>query len=213
MSSDSHSGQIIILNGAPRSGKSTIAQLIQETFDGPWMNLGVDTYSGAITPERYRPGIGLRPGAERPDIEEFVPLFYAALYETIALHSAFGLNVVADLGHHDGYSRPLGILGDCARRLEDTSVLFVGVHCPTDVIMQRQRMPQAGRLTEYAVASDAPVPEAVLQWQEAVHQPGIYDLEIDTSELSPADCVAAIRRCMDQGPAKPTAFERLAAGE
>jgi len=37
-------GQIIILNGAPRSGKSNIARAIGESFDGPWMNLGVDSY-------------------------------------------------------------------------------------------------------------------------------------------------------------------------
>ena len=59
-------GQIVILNGAPRSGKSSIVAVIQETFDGPWMNLGVDTYVRQVTPNQYRPGIGLRPGGERP---------------------------------------------------------------------------------------------------------------------------------------------------
>lgn len=49
-------GQIIILNGAPRSGKSSIARAIQESFDGVWLNLGVDVYEQA-TPARYRPGI------------------------------------------------------------------------------------------------------------------------------------------------------------
>jgi chloramphenicol 3-O phosphotransferase len=28
-------GSIVILNGAPRSGKSSIARVIQATFDGP----------------------------------------------------------------------------------------------------------------------------------------------------------------------------------
>lgn len=42
-------GQIIILNGAPRSGKSSIARAIQESFDGAWINLGVDSYE-QITP-------------------------------------------------------------------------------------------------------------------------------------------------------------------
>ena len=55
-------GQIVILNGAPRSGKSSIVAAIQETFDGVWMNLGVDVFVRHVTPERYRPGIGLRPG-------------------------------------------------------------------------------------------------------------------------------------------------------
>ena len=37
------SGQIVILNGAPRSGKSSIVRAIQSSADVPWMNLGGDT--------------------------------------------------------------------------------------------------------------------------------------------------------------------------
>jgi chloramphenicol 3-O phosphotransferase len=55
-------GQIVILNGPPRSGKSSIATVIQEPFDGVWMNLGVDRFK-QMTPDRFQPGIGLRPGA------------------------------------------------------------------------------------------------------------------------------------------------------
>src|SRR2546423_15008037 len=51
-------GQIVILNGAPRSGKSSIVAVIQDTFDGPWMNLGVDVFVRTVTPKRYRPGLG-----------------------------------------------------------------------------------------------------------------------------------------------------------
>lgn len=61
-------GQIVILNGTPRSGKSSIAAAIQNTFEGVWMNLGVDWFK-QMTPNRYQPGIGLRPGGERPDLE------------------------------------------------------------------------------------------------------------------------------------------------
>jgi chloramphenicol 3-O phosphotransferase len=111
-------GQIIILNGAPRSGKSSIVNAIQTAFEDPWLNLGVDVFVRQVTPERYRPGIGLRPGGERPDLEAFVTDVYAAMYESIAAHSRLGINVVVDVGHHDAYSQPLGILRDCARRLQ-----------------------------------------------------------------------------------------------
>lgn len=122
-------GQIIILNGAPRSGKSSIVEAIQAEFEGVWVNLGVDAYVRHITPPRYRPGIGLRPGGERPDLEPLVQRFYAALYASIAAHSRMGLNVIAEFGHHDSYSRPLGILADCVRLLTGLPVLFVGVRC------------------------------------------------------------------------------------
>jgi chloramphenicol 3-O phosphotransferase len=205
-------GSIVVLNGAPRSGKSSIARVIQASFDGIWMNLGVDVFARHVTPPRYRPGIGLRPGGERPDLEEIVPVLYAALYEAIAAHSRLGLNVVADVGHHDANSRPLGILGDCARRLTGLPALLVGVRCPLETIMQRRRQGQPGREGEYlAGAADEPVPAPVQLWQSAVHRPGIYDLEVDTSVHAPEECAATIRRRLADDAHPPTAFEELAA--
>ncbi|OBQ75224.1 chloramphenicol phosphotransferase CPT family protein [Mesorhizobium erdmanii] len=200
-------GQIIILNGAPRSGKSSIARVIQESFDGAWMNLGVDSYE-QITPPRLRPGIGLRPGGERPDLEDFVRHFYAALYESIAAHSRLELNVVVDVGHHDGYSKPLGILADCARQLAGLPVLFVGVRCPIEVIMERRAASEPDRAYVTASPGD-PVPSPVRLWQEEVHKPGTYDLEVDTSLLSPQDCAGAIEQRLTGAP-QPSAFQTLA---
>lgn len=202
-------GQIVILNGAPRAGKSSVAAAIQEAFPGVWMNLGVDAVVREMTPPRYRPGIGLRPGGERPDLEPLVARMYAALYESVAAHSRLGLNVVVDAGHHDAYSRPLGILTDCARRLAGLPVLFVGVRCPIAVIMARRNAGQPGREGGCVTGSAAdPVPEPVRRWQREVHIPGIYDLEVDTSVLTPEGCAAAIRRRLDDGP-PPSAFRRL----
>ncbi len=204
-------GQIIILNGAPRSGKSSIVTVIQDTFDGPWMNLGVDVFARGVTPKRYQPGVGLRPGpgpgvgGDKPELEPLVPVFYAALYESIAAHSRLGLNVVSDGGHH-GAIHPR-VLGDCARRLAGLPVLFVGVRCPIEEIMKRRNESQPGG---YVVgAPDEPVPPPVLLWQEEVHKPGIYDLEVDTSLLSPQECAEQIRRRLAEGP-PGTAFQRLA---
>ncbi|MEX2159646.1 MAG: chloramphenicol phosphotransferase [Dehalococcoidia bacterium] len=202
-------GQIVILNGAPRSGKSSIVAVIQETFDGPWMNLGVDIFF-VVTPPRCRPGIGLRPGGERQDLEQLAPVFYAAMYESIAAHGRLGLNVVVDVGHHDGYAVPRHILIDCARRLADLPVLFVGVRCPIEVIMERRHVAQSGREGQYLIGTpDEPVPPPVRLWQESVHVPGIYDLEVDTSVLRPEECAALIRQHLDNGP-PPTAFRQLA---
>ncbi len=199
-------GQIVILNGAPRSGKSSIVGVIQETFDGPWMNLGVDVFVREVTPERYRPGMGLRPGEESHELAPLVPIFYAALYDSIAAHSKSGLNVVVDVGHYDAK-----ILKDSARRLTGLPVLFVGVRCSIDVIMQRRNAGQIGREGEYAVASETePIPRPVERWQRDVHIPGIYDIEVDTSRQSPAECAAVIRQRLDDGPT-PSAFWRLAA--
>ena len=189
-------GQIVVLNGAPRAGKSSIVAVIQDTFDGLWVNLGVDLFMHA-TPDRYQPGIGLRPGGERTDLEAVIPALYSSLYDAIAAHSRNGVNVAVDVGHHDAHSKPLGVLTDAARRLAGLPVLFVGVRCPIAVIMQRRD--QEGML----------VPAPVQRWQDEVHKPGIYDLEVDTSVLSPERCAELIGARLREGPGN--AFQRLAA--
>jgi chloramphenicol 3-O phosphotransferase len=200
-------GRIVILNGAPRSGKSSIAAAIRESFDGTWVNLGVDVVMRHMTPAHLQPGIGLRPGGERPDLEDFVVASYAALYDSIAAYSHDGINVVVDVGHHDSYSKPLRILPDCARRLAGLPVLFVGVRCPIETIMERREASE----DRYAKATpDDQIPAPVRLWQTAVHNPGVYDLEVDTSKLTPEECAEEIRRALDAGVHTPTAFERIA---
>jgi len=201
-------GQIIILNGAPRSGKSSIAAVIQDTFDGVWMNLGVDAFVRHVTPRRYQPGIGLRPGEPQHPAAPLVPVLYAAMYDSIAAHSRLGLHVVVDVGHHAAYGED--VLAHCARRLAGLPVLFVGVRCPIETIMDRRNAGEAGREGQYATGTpDEPIPPPVLLWQRDVHIPGIYDLEVDTSLLSPQDCAAAILRRLNDGP-PGSAFQQLA---
>ena len=195
-------GKIVILNGTPRAGKSSIAAEIQNTFEGVWMNIGVDQFM-QMTPKRYLPGIGLRPGGEYPDLEHLIMIMYRAMYETIAIHSRLGLNVVVDVGHHDGYSVPRGILPKCARILKGLPVLFVGVRCPLEIVMERRIETWNGSYDE-----DGKVPKPVRLWQHHVHVPGIYDMEVDSSELTPAKCADLIRRRLDNGQS-PTAFERI----
>lgn len=194
-------GRIVILNGAPRSGKSSIAAAIQATYEGVWMNVGVD-HSMAMTPPRYLPGIGLRPGGERPDLEPVVVALYAGLYESVAAHSRLGINAVVDVGHHDAYSAPRRILPACAGRLADLPALLVGVRCPLSVILERRRA------TGWAV-DDAGSVERARRWDAAVHTPGIYDLEVDTSVLSAEQCAEIIRERLSAVPS-PSALERLA---
>ncbi|HEX7066007.1 MAG TPA: chloramphenicol phosphotransferase [Bacillales bacterium] len=197
-------GQIIILNGPPRSGKSSIAAAIQDTFEGVWMNLGVDWFI-QMTPERYKPGIGLRPGGERPDLEPLIVTMYKVLYETIALYSRSGLNVVVDVGHHDCYSIPRGILPDCARILKGLPVVFAGVRCPIEIVMER-------RIATWGVGytDDGSIPKPIRLWQRCVHVPGIYDIEVDTSLLLPEECADILRQRLEEGPF-PTAFQRIEA--
>jgi chloramphenicol 3-O phosphotransferase len=126
-------------------------------------------------------------------------------HRTIAEHSRLGLNVVVDVGHHDAYAVPQGILPSCARQLEGLPVWFVGVRCPLEVVLQRRRA-----TWQEGLAADGSVPQAVRLWEQAVHQPGIYDLEVDTAVLSAQQCADVIHQRLVAGP-PPSAFQRLAA--
>ncbi len=63
------------------------------------------------------------------------------------------------------------------------------------MILQRRRATgwDAGR------APTDPVPPPILRWQTEVHIPGIYDLEVDTSVLTPAECAASDPPAHDGG--------------
>lgn len=204
-------GRIVVLNGAPRAGKSSLAAAIQRTVPGDWLTLGVDALA-AMIPPAWAPGIGLRPGGERPDLEPLVERLYAGLYEMIAAQSRLGFDVVVDVGHHDAYSRPLGILAACARRLTDLPAWLIGVRCPLDTILERRRQTDPTRPGLYlAPAPGEAVPAPILAWQEAVHRPGLYDLEVDSGRLSPDAAAAAIAAHLARGAAGRTAWRRLAA--
>lgn len=201
-------GQIVILNGAPRSGKSSIARVIMESFPGLWVNLGVDAQARMIS-SHAMPGIGLRPGGEHPEKEPTVQRLYAALYESIAAHSHLGVNVVVDVGHHNGYSQDLYILKDCARRLEGLPAFFIGVHCSLEVIMARRAASPSTQGIHYLQGSEQdPIPLPIQRWQTAVHEHDAYDFEVDTSRTTPEDCAKAIFTFINQPISEPTFFER-----
>jgi len=190
-------GQIVILNGVSRAGKSALARAVQEGVPGLWMHIGMDAHKGC-TPPALQPGVGLRPGVTqiKPEIEAYVPILFAGLYETVAAHARLGLDVVMDVNHHESYSRPYGILRACARQLLGLPVLFVAVRCPVDVIWER-RAATWGQLRG-AVAED--VVAAVELGQTATHAHGHYDLEVDTSVVSPAEGARMIGRRLADGP-------------
>jgi len=126
------------------------------------------------------------------------------VFDSIAAHSRNGLNVVADLGLHGAIHPTLP--SACAKRLAGLPVLFVGVRCPIEEIMRRRNESVPG---SYTVSTpDGPVPAPVLLWQEEVHKVGPYDLEVDTSRLTPEACAEKIRDRLDGGP-PGTAFHEL----
>jgi chloramphenicol 3-O phosphotransferase len=198
---------IVVLNGAPRSGKTSIARALAGLDDErTWAQLGVET-SRAATPATLQPGIGLRPGGERPDVETALPGLLADLYDGVAARSRRGEAVVVDVGHHEAHSRPLGVWRTVAGGLAGLPAWLVGVRCPLAEVVRRRRASGPGYA---ALGPDGEVDPAVRRWQDEVHRPGIYDLEVDTAVLTPEEAATRILRRLAAGP--PVALARLAAG-
>lgn len=190
------SGQVVILNGAPRSGKSSIAQAMIDAEPGRWIKHGVDA-SMAATPSDLLPGVGLRPGGERPDLEPEVERLYRELWDRVAVLADAGGNVVVDVGHHTDYAGDLDPWSIATAALGDLDVLVVGVRCPLDAVLQRR-----AASTGYLTADDAgPVPDPIRRWEAAVHDPGRYDMEVDTERATREACASAIIGRLANGPA------------
>ena len=180
-------GRIVILNGAPRSGKSTLARAIQTNLPGRWVNWGVDAFNATL-PAALLPGIGLRPGGERPELEAQLPDLFSAFFAMMAALSRQGLDVVADLGLHRHYAGPLDPLAIMDRELAGLAVLLVGVDCAIETIMARRNAdPQDG-----FYAAGPGIPEPVWRWQEAVHRDADYGLRLDMGVLTPPEGVARL---------------------
>lgn len=194
-------GRIVVLNGPPRSGKTTLAGAIATSVEGEWVELGVDA-TMAETPRHLLPGIGLRPGGERPDLEDHVVDSYRRLFDDV-IGASTSSDVLVDVGIHDGHSRPLGLLVDVAGRLAGLDAWFVGVKCSLDEVLRRREA------TGYpARAPDGDVEPAVLRWGEEVHRHGVYDVEVDMSAVSPSEGAALVEAALRRPPVAFTLLDR-----
>jgi chloramphenicol 3-O phosphotransferase len=201
-------GTIVVLNGPSRAGKSTIAARVQDALDGIWMHIGMDLHIQA-TPPRYKPGVGLRPlrpedvqdaqdvdgRVSYSELVDAVPALYAALYGSAAAHARSGLNVVMDVYHHEHYSKRLRTLDIAKRELAGLPTLFVGVNAPLDVIWDRRGKTWG----QHRDAVDEGVRRAV-ELHDAAARALSYDIEVDTSERTPDECVDRIARRLAEGP-------------
>ncbi|MHB0953057.1 MAG: phosphotransferase-like protein [Allorhizobium sp.] len=205
MSDALNRGQIVILNGVPRSGKASIAKAIQNRFPGLWMNLDLDTA------DRFLPGIGLHQGGKRPDLQNMLSLFLAARWESIALYSRLGLNVVADLGLDGGYPRAPGLISDCARRMAGFPVLFVRVLCSLEAVRRREQGEPGRKGLHLRTDDEHAASSQSGRYDREVQRPRLFDMTVNTDVLTSLECADAILERLDRGIPRPTALERAAA--
>lgn len=180
-------GRIVLLNGTSSSGKSSIAEELLQRWPTPAFRLAVDDFNA------------MRAKAQTLALDE------AALTETLRRTRAGFHRAVAGMAEAGNdvimdhvLSEPWR-LADCLELFRPFPVLLVGVFC------------DPAELTRRELARGDRTPGTAAAQVELVHAHGVYDLTVDTTHRSPADCAADILTALDSPPG-PSAFHRLAAG-
>ena len=188
-------GRVIVLNGSSSAGKTTLAQALQVNLEGAWQHMALDHFRDGMSP-RYRglnspagtpgaAGLNVVPidmGGERVTSIQFGEQGQRVLrgmHRAIAAFALAGNDVIVDDLIWD---QPT--LDDYLDALLDLHVWFVGVRCSRSVVEAREAQ-RAGRF-----------PGTATSHFDSVHAWCRYDLEVDTSEQTPAECAVLVRECL-----------------
>jgi len=187
-------GQIILLNGTSSAGKSTLAKQLQEILSQPYLHTGIDHFLGAApwsrlfiygdsTAQTDAEGwfLPFQDGAlvSAPRLGPVAYQWLDGMYASFATLAASGINLIVDDVIYDPQ-----VLRSAVTHLADLPVLFVGLHCPVAEAMRR----------EQARGDRAPGGAAI--FHRLVHNHGVYDLELDTTQLSLAECAGQIQMAL-----------------
>ncbi len=198
-------GTVIVLNGPSAVGKSSIQREIQDSFEEPYLAIGIDQLMLHMVPDRYL----LREVPDRRDVlwaetskdAEGAPLhhlyfgpkgyrFLSGMHHAIHCLASCGNNVVID---YIALEQPW--LPRLAVVLQGVRAYLVGVRAPLSVLEEREK--------------SRPYPAGVARAQYGVvHECGVYGLEFDTSVRSVEECAVAVRELTYRQP-NPSAFQQL----
>ena len=179
-------GRIIVINGTSSSGKTTLVRAVQASLSDLWLEMGIDRFAyalpGRVNGQPTWPLLFLyvRPEgrSDGPFTIETTALgnrFISGLHATVTALAESGLNVIVD----HVVLEP-GWVEEMSRLWAGFEVLRVGVRCPLDVVLERER----GR-------KDRTIGQAEAQFG-VVHRWMSYDIEVDTSVLTPAEATSRI---------------------
>ncbi len=186
--------QIIYLNGASSSGKTTLAKALQDSLKPPFLHIGIDRLIGMM-PEKVNNWEGRKAkggfwwkktkDATGQTIHEIQLGPYAkkisALLKKIVLTCAKeGHCIIID----DVASQGIDDVKKWKKALFKYKVLYVGLTTPLSVVEMREK-----------VRKDRILGSARAQHTQ-VHRGVEYDLEIDTSTTPLHTCVTLIKKAL-----------------
>lgn len=181
-------GKIILLNGASSSGKSSIAKILQDLFDEPYLHLGIDTVFNMIPskckqrePPRLSAFVWMtdddRRSGVRIDVGPLGHKIMSGFHHACAAMRTSGMNLIID----HVLLEPAWT-AECQVLFSPFRFYCVGVFCSLEILERRERERgdrQIG-LARFTALN--------------VHTGNDYDMTIDTSFLSPRQCAEQICR-------------------
>jgi chloramphenicol 3-O phosphotransferase len=169
--------RVIVLNGGSSAGKSSLARCLQSLLPDPWLTFGVDTLIEAMPAKLWGSGAGVAVASDgQITVGPVVRSLEAAWARGVAAIAHAGAPIILD---------QVFLSGAAAQEswriaLEGLAVLWVGVKCDPDVATARETA--RGDRVRGMAASQA----------HRVHEGVVYDIEVDTTHESPANCALPI---------------------
>jgi chloramphenicol 3-O phosphotransferase len=169
--------QVIVLNGASSAGKTSLAAAIQRLMPEPWLSVGIDTMITGMPPQLHasRDGLLFYPDGRIVVGPQFTAL-EAAWRIGLGAMARSGLRLVLDEVIFNGEEGQR----QWNAALAGLDVLWVGVKCDLAVLEARE-MARGDRVAGMAAKQAA-----------LVHEGFAYDLEVDTSRMSAAECAEIV---------------------
>ncbi len=151
--------QIIFLHGASSSGKTTLARALQMAAEVPFWHISIDHLrdSGVLPIRRFQ--------SREFDWSIERGKFFDGFHASLAAYANAGNNLIIE--HILDTPEWAEML---KRHLAGHDVLFVAVHCPTDILIERE-MARGDREQGSAVND-----------QQVVHIGRVYDLEVNSMD-------------------------------
>lgn len=184
-------GNIILINGTSSSGKTSILRSLQEILPEPYLEAGIDKFIWML-PERY---------LERPLWDDVLGLavnagltgqtLFSGMHQAVAALARTGNHVIMD----HVLVEPAWIM-ECLDLFIGIPTWLVGIQCPLETLVARE----ASRRNRTPGQAAAQFP--------LVHRGMIYDIEVDTSILTPAACAARIKQRIE-ATTPPAAFNQM----
>ena len=193
-------GKIIFLNGCSSAGKTTLALKLQQLLSEPYQHIALDQFRDGL-PSKMR---GLNAPADTPGAAglNVVPVEQDGAWATqiqfvehgervlhgmrrsIAVFSDLGANVIVD-----DLLLKREYLDDYVSLLDPARTWFIGVKCSLEVVNAREST-RPGRF-----------PGTAISHYHQVHEHGVpYDLEVDTSNITPRQAAQLIVARLETPP-------------